>query len=106
MFKPQPDRSLNRNLTSAAYINNGDVTKPRRFEPQQSVKAIRGGKPVYALNKNFFNLQYQMYRDTWLLYLIGLTNQSFPNICSDTPPVRGRGRSVHIFCQEQTDWSV
>ena len=53
------------------------LPKPRRFEPQQSVKAIRGGKPVYALNKNFFNLQCQMYHDIWLLYLIGLTISLF-----------------------------
>ena len=43
MFKPQPDRSLNRNLTAAAYILTMlTLRKPLRFEPQQSVQAIKG----------------------------------------------------------------
>ena len=42
MFKPQPDRSLNRNLnrnlTAAAYIlTKVTLRDPLRFEPQQSV---------------------------------------------------------------------
>ena len=41
MFKPQPDRNLNRNLTAAAYIlTMVTLRKPLRFKPQQSVQAI------------------------------------------------------------------